>query len=34
VEDTTVVMNPWTWREMLRVCVCYMSQYSSTDHII
>jgi hypothetical protein len=29
VEDTTVVMNPWTWREMLRACVCYPLQYPS-----
>jgi hypothetical protein len=29
VEDITVVMNPWTWREMLRAYVCYTLQYSS-----
>jgi hypothetical protein len=29
VDDLTLIMNPWTWREMLRVCVCYTLQYSS-----
>ena len=29
VDVVTVVMNPWTWREMLRVFVCYTLQYSS-----
>jgi hypothetical protein len=29
VDDITVVMNPWTWRETLRVCVCDMLQYPS-----
>jgi hypothetical protein len=28
VGATTVVMNPWTWREMLRACVCYSLQHS------
>ena len=23
VEDVTVVMNPWTWREIHRACVCH-----------
>jgi hypothetical protein len=28
VNITTVVMSPWTWREMLRACVCYSLQHS------
>ena len=28
VGATTVIMNPWTWREMLRACVCYSLQHS------
>ena len=27
--DIVLVMNPWTWREMLRTCVYYTLQYSS-----
>ena len=29
VHSITVIMNPWTWREMLRACVCYKLRYSS-----
>ena len=25
---TTVVMNHWTWRKMLRACICYSLQHS------
>jgi hypothetical protein len=34
VDITTVIMNPWTWREMLRACVCYTLQIRPADHII
>ena len=29
VEDVTVIMNPWTWREIRRACVFYTLQFSS-----
>jgi len=34
VDDITVVMNPWTWREMLRACVFYTLHFHRTHHII
>jgi hypothetical protein len=34
VDDITVVMNPWTWREMLRACVFYTLHFHRTDDII
>jgi len=34
VEDVTVVMNPWSWREILRACVCYTYNIHLNDHIV
>jgi len=33
VDTITVVMNPWTWREMLRACVGYTLNIYFTDRI-
>ena len=28
MDDFTVIMNTWTWREMFRACVCHTLRYS------
>ena len=34
VRPITVVMNPWTWTEMLRACVSTPYKIHPTDHIV